>query len=118
MKPTCYGTAELVLEEATRRFAPLLRVSGDKEQAFKDLCSRVDPLIDSFGCVALEVNVDEETTDISLSLISQDLVLEHGRDNPFFRIVASQDVKAVVFKAEEDELVTTFVLPGIWEKVL
>lgn len=118
MKPTCYGTAELVLEEATKRFAPLLRVSKEKELAFKDLCSRVDPLIDSFGCVALEVNVNEETTDISLSLISPDIVMENGRSHPFFRIVASDGVKAVVFKAEGDELVTTFVLPGIWEKVL
>lgn len=118
MKPTCYGTAELVLEEATRRFAPLLRVSKEKEQVFKDLCSEVDPLIDSFGCVALECSVNEETTDISLNLISPDVVMENGRSHPFFKIATSENVKAVVFKAEEDELVTTFVLPGIWERVL
>lgn len=118
MKPTCYQTAEMVLEEAGKRFAPLLRVSQAKEQAFKELCSRVDPLIDSFGCVALEVNVNEETTDISLSLISPDVVLEHGRTHPFFGIAVSDSVKAVTFRAEGDELVTTFVLPGIWEKVL
>lgn len=118
MKVTCFATASMVFEEANTRFAPLLKQSKEKLEKFRSACEVIDLLIDAFQCEALDVSVDEDTTDISVSLISPDVVVENGREHPFFRLVSSGSVKAVTFKTEEDNICTTFIFSGVWEKTM
>lgn len=114
---TCFEEAADVLEAASSKFASFGYISQTKLDRFRDGCKLIDELIEAFDCTAMDICVDEKTYDIEISLVSIDAVVENGRNNSFFSLVTLPQVKAVEFRAEKDDLYTTFVFRGVWDLV-
>lgn len=110
-----YDIAEMVIEEATRQFKFHWVVPSEKRDTLKKDCELIDQLASEFDCESAEVDVDNETLDIRISVVCPDMVMEYGRTHPFFTII--QHTASFGFSTTNDSLKVDFVFAGLWEKV-
>lgn len=112
----CYDVAKMVIDEATERFGAGYCVRGDDAAVLEARCGIIDNLARRFNGVSYEVDVDEETTDITISLICDmpDIV---DSDDEFY-VLVSQAKKFCVEPCAKDsiQLKLDFMFDGIWQK--
>lgn len=65
----CYDVVKMVTEEATKQFGVLLKVDEEKLHKLKSCCEMIDDLSKKFDGISYEVEVNDETTDITISLV-------------------------------------------------
>lgn len=112
----CYDVTEMVVEEATKQFGSLFKVDTKKESALKDLCEIIDSMAEKFGGISYEVVVDDETTEITISLVCNEFETDK-EISEFHKVTACAN--KVVFKAADSEhLQIDFVFGGIWERTM
>lgn len=111
----CYDVVEMVVEDANEQFGVMWRVNREKETLLKKNCSIIDNIANEFGGVSFEVNINDITMDITVSLVCSDMIVENNR-HKFYSLI--NNTKGFSFtKAEDgDNLQVNFVFPGIWEK--
>ena len=108
---SCYNYAELVLDEASERFAPLFRENREHKKVFRQYCDVMDELAREFNGVSFEFEVNEETMDISVTLVCPDIVLQYA-NHRFYELTAR--ALSVRFGVLEGNLAVTFTFPSIW----
>lgn len=110
----CYDVAEMVVDEATSQFGSLLKVDEGKQQELKECCGMVDVLAEKFGGISYEVEVDDETTDITVSLVCGEVEVDTASDD-FYGLM--RKAKRVGLKSyEKEQLQIDFIFGGIWVK--
>lgn len=108
----CYDVAEVVIDEATKQFGSLLTVDKERQQELRECCGMVDMLAERFGGVSCEVEVNDETTDIMVSLVCGEFEIDTIADDFY---VLMRKAKRVGFKSyEEEQLQIDFIFDGIW----
>lgn len=108
----CYDVAEMVVDEATSQFGSLLKVDGERQHELKECCGMVDVLAEKFGGISYEVEVDDETTDITVSLVCGEFEVDTTSDD-FYGLM--RKAKRVGFKSyEKEHLQIDFIFGGIW----
>lgn len=108
----CYDVVEMVTEEATSQFGSLLKVDEERQQELRECCSMIDILAEKFGGISYEVEVDDETTDITVSLVCGEFEVDADSDD-FYGLVSR--TKKIEFKSYENEqLQIDFIFGGIW----
>ncbi len=63
-----YDVLETIIDEANKRFSPLWKQSLEKTEALKSFCESVDSFIDKTNAETLEVEIDEITMEIMMSV--------------------------------------------------
>lgn len=112
----CFDAVTMVTDEATKQFSPLLQEDADKKRALQELCEMIESLADQFDGVAYETEVDDETTEISISLTCAEFET-NAASSKFYELL--QCAKKVGFRAvEEDHIEMTFTFNGIWTAVV
>lgn len=109
----CFDVATMVTDEATEQFGSLVREDREKKNFLKYCCSVIDDISERFNGVAFEVDVDDETTDITISLTCSEFEL--GVDDRFYELLKS--AKSFGVKVSEDDaecIKLDFVFGGIW----
>lgn len=110
----CFDVASMVLDEATDRFGKTWKINGDKERALSQACKDIDDIAEEFDGVSYEVDVNEITMDITISLVCGEIVVR-GSDSKLYS--AMRNAKRVTFKnADGDNIRIDFIFGGIWEK--
>lgn len=113
----CYDTLLMVIEEANDQFGLAWKVNKEKERIMKKNCDQIDDISSEFGGVSYEVDINDETMDITVSLVCTEMTLESPKHKYYWLI---QNTKSFGFtNIDNGELLkVTFVFDGIWERAI
>ena len=114
MKNICQNTVFAVINEATKRFAPLLRENEEKKQALLENCQMLDGLLERFSGLGVDVDVGEVSTEITVVVGVRYPTFESPRD-PFYTLLDRSIRFGCKQGIDPDEISLTFTFPGIWE---
>lgn len=110
----CFDAASMVIEDANERFAPLWKVDAEKLNVFKQYCEAIDLLAEEFDGESYEVEVDEITMEITVTLECGEVVVK-SKDHVLYEL-AKRAVRYGFSAAGGDNLLVKFVFPSIWDK--
>lgn len=110
----CFDVANIVIEEATKRFLPLWNVSNDKLNMLKQYCEAIDFLCENFNGTSYTVEVDDIKMFISVTLSCEDIIPE----NYFliFYVLSNRGISVRFSVSEDSELNVSFLFPSLWER--
>lgn len=112
----CFDVVEMVTDEATEQFGSLLRVDVERRYRLKNYCEMVDSIAEQFGGASYEVKVDDETTDITISLVCDEFETD-TMSSSFYKL--ARETKKMGFKAcGEEQIQIDFTFDGIWVRAL
>lgn len=109
----CFDAASIVIEEANERLSPLWKADEERLNIFKQYCEAIDLLSDEFDGESFEVEVDEITMEISITLECDEIVIE-SKTHELYDLV--KRAIRCSFSASNDNLLVRFVFPSIWGK--
>lgn len=111
----CYDIAKMVIDEATKRFGTGYCVNDVNVSSLKARCELVDRLAKRFNGTSYEVDVDEENTDITISLTCDEFEIGNPKDD-FYKITAqAKQVNIKPCSPDSSQVQLDFVFDGIWE---
>ena len=114
-KVKCFDVVESVVEVANERFAPIFTLDEQKYDVLKNYCEAIDDLSDEFDGEYFEVDVDEDTMEVKISLECPDMTIG-SRDHVFWEL--AKRVVKVSFSASGENVRASFVFPSIWKNNL
>lgn len=79
-----YALATDMIDEAKERFGERYVVNDTRYVDLNEICDIIDELIKEFDCLFAEATVDEETTELIISIVCDEIILQHGREHKFF----------------------------------
>lgn len=112
-----YHIADFVIDEASRQFAPLFRLSGERLDIFKQYCSFIDKLIEEFGGTTLEVTVDDDDMTVHMKMELEELVVD-DKERAVFTELVGRALSMRVAHGEGDTVLIHLVFPTLWERML
>ena len=110
----CFDVVEMVLAEATQRFAPLFAESADSKEELKRYCDVLDEIAQEFDAQSFDVEVDEISMNIAITMESPDIIIRSG-EHRFFDLV-NMAISVKFSHGEGDTVAVRFMLPGIWTR--
>lgn len=111
----CFDVAKMVIDEATSQFGVLWRVNDDKLRKFNSNCELIDELSDESHGVSYDVDINDETMDISVTLECEDLIAD-SKDHVIYRLM--NGTKSINMFAHEGNLCIKFKFGSIWDKAI
>lgn len=111
----CFDAASIVIEDANERFSPLWKTNEERLNIFKRYCEAIDLLSDEFDGESFEIEVDEITMGISVTLECDEIVIE-SKEHILYEL-AKGAVRCGFSATGEGTLLVRFVFPSIWNKV-
>lgn len=113
----CKDFAVDVIEEATEKFGRSYSINEEKYGRLDEIYGLVDDVIlgigDESGCDEVTVDVDEATKELIFNIVCDEIILQHGRVNKFFELMALVD--SVRFsQAKYDKLRIEIGVSGLW----
>ena len=114
MRFSSFAIADMVLEEADARFAPSFRRAEDRVAIFKEYCEAIDGIAAQFGAESIDVEVDENSMNVVLSLVLPDIQVSGGSKNTVQQLIE----RSLCFRVglDGENIVLTFTFPSLWEK--
>ncbi|MCD7821039.1 MAG: hypothetical protein LUG64_02380 [Clostridiales bacterium] len=101
-----------VTDEATRQFGYLFHEDQTRKQDLQTCCKHIDNLAERFNGVSYDIEVNEDTMDISIALNCDEFQIEDHSDEI---CVLMDYTKYVSFKKyAEDVVQIKFIFDGIW----
>jgi undecaprenyl pyrophosphate synthase len=86
--------------------------AGDRLWDLEDAVKELWELVQEFDCEIMDVDVDDITRRLTISIQLDDMVLEHGSNHKFFGLI--QKASAFGFTKAEDKLCVYFHFDGLW----
>ena len=105
-----YDMAEMVVEEASNRFGKA--VSEESKSRLKNVCSLIDDLISEYDCESTEFAVNEDTTDLEISLECPDMTIENDSSETFLNVI--KEMAEISFSASDGNLKVNLLMRGLW----
>ena len=112
----CFETALPVIRDGSKIFSSYV-IDGRRLNKFQEYCEAIDELSDEFGNESIEVEVDTETGEISVSLECIDLTVDIPQKEPNEHILydlVEKTVKFGFFATEDGTVIAKFVFPSLW----
>ena len=111
----CFDVAEMVIEEATNRFAPIFKEDPERKDILKQYCEAIDELCSQFGGNSYEVEVDEIEMTISIRVECTDIQISD--EKKLFIQLAERAVKHAFTPGEDGKtIIMEYVFPSIWTR--
>lgn len=110
----CFDVVTMVTEEATKQFGSLLRVDKEKECSLKACCEIIDDIAKEHNGISYEVEVDRDTTDITISLSLGYFEMVDDVNNLY--AIISRTKRLDIKFYDPDTLQIDFVFKGIWSR--
>lgn len=107
----CFDVASMVIEDANERFSPVWKVDEERLNIFKQYCEAIDLLSKEFEGASFEVEIDEQTMEISVVLECDEIIIESDTHTLY------ELIKRTIrygFSASGDSLLVKFVFPSMW----
>lgn len=113
-KINCAEVVSMVVEEATKQFAPLWALNSENYQILEQYCSVIDVLSEEFEGTSYEVSVDEIKMTVSIVMECEDITILSSAHH-FYKL-AERSVELGFSVSENGRLNVRFVFPSVWEK--
>ena len=111
---TCFDVVSMVVEEATKQFAPLWKLNKENIKILEQYCSVIDSLSDEFGGKSFEVTVDDIAMTVSIIMECDDVTIE-SKTHRFYSL--AQRSNSLGFSVSENgNLNVKFVFPSVWSR--
>lgn len=110
----CFDVADMIIDEATKRFSPLWKMNEERLDIFKEYCKGVDTLAEEFDGESIEVEVDEITLEVTVILECDEVIIE--TDNHMLYELAKRTIRYGFSTSEDGNLLVKFVFPSLWDK--
>ena len=115
--PGCRNDVFNLIDEASAKFKPFYSLNKEKYDLMDDICDLVDEVvweIDSrISRDAIDVEVDQATKEFFFRIVCDDLIVKHGRENPFFKLMGLVD--SVRFSSAGADLLRIEIgVHGLW----
>lgn len=110
----CYDIALEVIEEAGKRFGSLYKINEDNLQIFEDYCEHIDFLLHDLDANSVEVEVDENTTEIMITIYCDSMMIT-TKENSFYTLI--QKAVRYGFSTDDGDLAVHMVFPSLWDRV-
>lgn len=111
---SCNNSVMEVIDEASKRFGASLTVTQASYDRVEKICDMVDNLAQEALCEYVDVDVDEVSRKLTISLTCDDLEMHGGRTNEFFSLIKMVD--SFGFSTTSDGLLKIeFNIYWIWE---
>ena len=110
----CFSIAEEIINEATERFGSSFKVNNEKLSIFKEYCEAIDLIAEEFDGTSIEVEVDEITSEISITLESEEIIIES--ESHILCELLKRTVRYGFSASEDGNLLTKLVFPTLWVK--
>jgi hypothetical protein len=101
-----------LVDKATVKFKDSYK-SDEKFETFETACEEIYELVQEFDCECMDVDVDEFTKRLTISLECDEIVLQHGREHCFFDLV--KRTNSFSFSKDGEFLRVSFDFDGLWE---
>lgn len=111
---TCFDVASEVINDATERFKPLMRLNTERVDIFKQYCEVIDELAEEFNGVSFEVEVDEITMEVTVILECGEIII--GSSNHVFYELVKRTIRYGFSAGEDDNVAVKFVFPCLWDR--
>ena len=111
----CYESVLEIVDEGTSRFGGY-ELNKEKCEALSSICEAADKLFGEMeDCECVTASVDDTTKRITISLLCDDVIFQHGRESVFFTLI--QMLSSFSFsKAKGGLLQIDLNIDGVWEK--
>lgn len=110
----CFDVVSMVVEEATRQFAPLWKIDKESNRILEQYCSVIDSLAEEFGGISYNVEVDDIAMTITITMECEDMTIE-SKNHRFYSLATRS--KVLGFSASKDGNVNVkFVFPSVWTR--
>ena len=84
-KVKCFDVVKMVTDEATSQFAPVWRESKERIDILKQYCQFLDKIADEFNGVSFDVEVDDMTMTIAITLECDEIVITE-KNHPYYSL--------------------------------
>lgn len=111
----CFDVVSMVVEDATEKFKPLMRLNKERMDILKQYCDAIDSLSEEFDGESFEVEVDEITMEVTLALTCGEIIIEDS--NHIFYELIKRSTRYIFSTSKDGELMVKFVFPSLWDKV-
>ena len=111
---TCSEVTQLLIDEATKQFSPLWIVDNDKYHNLCRLCKSLDLHLEKWGVEAYEVEVDDITMEIKITLECKNQISCILESMIYFAINHNEKYVSRINEDNLNEL--KFAFPGIWKR--
>ena len=112
----CIDIVKQLTDEATKQFGTLLREDGAKKDRLNACCVIIDKLIDKFNGVAATVDINDETTDIAISIVCDGFEIRDKNDEFYDLLRISKHFAVKAYEDSDDRIELLFTFDGIWIK--
>ena len=110
----CFDVVNMVVEEATNRFAPIWKINEEHYNVLQSYCDIIDSIARFNDAESFDVEVSEVDMTIKIVIESPDLVSD---ENDSFTELIRHTVGFGFSASEEGLLRTKLVFPSIWQHV-
>ena len=108
----CFDVVSMVVDEATKQFAPLWKIHEERNSILGQYCAVIDSLAEEFGGKSFDVAVDDISMEIAVIMECDDIVIE-SKTHKFYTL--AQRTKSLGFSVSDDGgLNVKFVFPSVW----
>lgn len=120
---TCWDATQMVVEEASARFAPEWKENPEKKDILRDYCILIGHLANRGKSTFYDTEVDEDTKHITIRFDVTDLkvygsgVRSNGeRDLPLYDLIDRAITFRICTHEETGHPLLVFTFPSIWDK--
>lgn len=106
--------ANMVIDEATKRFGIMWKVNQDYHNAFKRYVDDIEKLSAEFYAESVAVEVDDINMTISVSIEASDFTTE-SKNHVLYSLM-KHTISTSFYASEDGNAVIELVFPSIWEQ--
>ena len=112
----CYDTVIELVEEGTARFVGYTQ-NKEKFNMLSSICDAIDKMVGEMEyCEYINVDVDDITKQLTISVFCDDIIFQHGRKSVFFELIKM--LSSLSFsKTDSGFLCINLRIDGVWEKI-
>lgn len=114
-KANCFKETKSLIDETTSRLGYQWSIDSERLRALKEYCDMIESVADLYDGVAYEIEINENTTDITVSLVCEAFETDQ-HSSKFYEVV--KHAKQVEFSAYDTEISVkiSFTFDGVWTR--
>lgn len=104
-----------MIHDTTKQLGKKFAVTSGADARVYDICDMVGDLMEKIEATNCFVEADPNARVLTLGVVCDDMILQHGRIDPFFELI--KHVGSFSFSKEGESLAIRFNIYNIWRYV-
>lgn len=112
---SCRDEVMNFVNKTSGRLGTQFSLNKEKFEKLDAICNSVDKFIEQFDCEYFAVSVDDITMQLTIFIVCDEMILEHGRSNDFFKLIQMLHSFSLSKKGNEG-ICIALNIDNIWER--